>query len=158
MMVAMREETQDLVVKKCIALVLLFIFFYFGGHTCGTRLQVLFRIRSPTTLQFFKSVSHHVGNRTRKKVIRLIHHIHSTHEHQAHGLCMLRLTQIYTNWYAQQQQQFYFFSLRLNSLTTDRARKSPLFCSSTLSSPRYNKVIYQLLSPKCSCKSRGGPC
>lgn len=44
MMVAMREETQDLVVKKCIALVLLFIFFYFGGYTCGIRLQVLFRI------------------------------------------------------------------------------------------------------------------
>jgi len=44
MMVAMREETQDLVVKKCIALVLFFIFFYFGGYTYGIRLQVLFRI------------------------------------------------------------------------------------------------------------------
>lgn len=30
---------------------------------------------------------------------------------------MLRLTPIYTNWYIQRQQQFYFFSLRLNSLT-----------------------------------------
>lgn len=43
MMVAMREETQDLVVKKCIALVFLLIFFDFG-YTYGIRLQVLFRI------------------------------------------------------------------------------------------------------------------
>lgn len=101
-----------------------FYLFYFGRHTYGIRLQALFRTGTPTTPQFFKSVSSR-RKQDRKKVIRLTHHIHSTHEHQAHGLCMLRLTQMYTNWYAQQQQQqqqFYFF-FSPSQLTHNRQSK-----------------------------------
>lgn len=60
MMVAMREETQDLVVKKCIALVFLSIFFYLGGYTYGIQLQ-------SSTIPQFSRAFHHVGNRTGKK-------------------------------------------------------------------------------------------
>lgn len=47
---------------------------------------------------------------------------------------MLRLTQIYTNWYAQQQQQqFYFFSLHLNSLTLQSKEIPPVLFYSLIS-------------------------
>lgn len=76
----------------------------------------------------------HVGKfQDRKKVTRLIHHIHSTHEHQAHGLCMLRLTQIYTNWYTNNNNNnnnfTFFLSISTHSLQTEQGNPPVLFSS-----------------------------
>lgn len=65
-MVAMREETQDLVVKKCIALLPFLSFFISEDKRIGFDYRSFLKYE-PLLHSSFSRAFHHVGNRTGKK-------------------------------------------------------------------------------------------